>query len=211
MRRVVLFYNLQISNAYLNRTQMAAHVCSAFNSLTQIYHWKRQEYFSSLYGYLSLIKHWNSTNGSFLEVCWGLKPYNPIPCYIEIHWSSLYFERNFYQCMVSGQTQFQTFFRNIPQNIPFVRLFLFGIYSSDHFINILYGRMCLVAQLCLTLSDPMDCSPPGSSVHLDSPDKNTGVGCHALLQRIFPIQGLNPGLLCCRQILYHLNHQGSLL
>ena len=33
--------------------------------------------------------------------------------------------------------------------------------------------------------------------------------CHALLQRIFPIQGSNPGLLHCRQILYHLSHQGS--
>ena len=32
----------------------------------------------------------------------------------------------------------------------------------------------------------MDCSPAGSSVHGDSPGKNTGVGCHALLQRIFP-------------------------
>jgi len=40
----------------------------------------------------------------------------------------------------------------------------------------------------------MDCSPPGSSVHGDSPGKNTGVGCHALLQGIFPTQGLNPGL-----------------
>ena len=37
--------------------------------------------------------------------------------------------------------------------------------------------MCLVAQLCLTLCDPMDCSPPGSSVHENFPDKNTGVGC----------------------------------
>ena len=37
---------------------------------------------------------------------------------------------------------------------------------------------------CPTLCDPMDCSPPGSSVH--SPGKNTGVGCHALLQGIFP-------------------------
>ena len=35
---------------------------------------------------------------------------------------------------------------------------------------------CLVVQLYLTLSDPMDCSPPGSSVHEDSPGKNTGVG-----------------------------------
>ena len=37
----------------------------------------------------------------------------------------------------------------------------------------------------------MDCSPPGSSVHGDSPGKNTGVGCHALLQAIVPTQGLN--------------------
>ena len=38
--------------------------------------------------------------------------------------------------------------------------------------------------------------------------QNTGVGCHALLQGIFPTQGSNPGLLHCRQILYHLSHQG---
>ena len=40
--------------------------------------------------------------------------------------------------------------------------------------------LCLVAQSCPTFCDPMDCSPPGSSVHGDSPDKNTGVGCHVL-------------------------------
>ena len=49
---------------------------------------------------------------------------------------------------------------------------------------------------CLTLCNPMDCSPPGSSVHGDSPGKKTGVGCHALLQGIFPTQGLNLHLLC---------------
>ena len=38
----------------------------------------------------------------------------------------------------------------------------------------------------------------------------TGVGCHFLLQRIFPNQGLNPGLPHCRQTLYCLRHQGSL-
>ena len=43
----------------------------------------------------------------------------------------------------------------------------------------------------------------------NSPGKNTGVGCHALLQRIFLTQGLNPGLLHCRQILYHPSYQGS--
>ena len=47
------------------------------------------------------------------------------------------------------------------------------------------------------------------SVHEDSPGKNPGVGCHAFLQRIFPTQRLNPGLLHCRRILYCLNHQGS--
>ena len=43
----------------------------------------------------------------------------------------------------------------------------------------------------------------------DSPGKNTGVHCHALLQGIFPTQGSNPGLPHCRQILYCLSHQGS--
>ena len=41
--------------------------------------------------------------------------------------------------------------------------------------------LCLVSQSCSTLCDPMECSPPGSSVHGDTPGKNTGVGCHALL------------------------------
>ena len=36
------------------------------------------------------------------------------------------------------------------------------------------------------------------------------MGCHFLLQRIFPTQGSNPGLLHCRQTLYHLSHQGSI-
>ena len=69
--------------------------------------------------------------------------------------------------------------------------------------------LCLVTQSCPTLCDPRDCSWPDSSVHGDSPGKNTGVGCHALLQRIFPTQGLNPSLPYCRQILYCLRHQGS--
>ena len=42
--------------------------------------------------------------------------------------------------------------------------------------------LCLAAQSCLTLCDPMNCSPPGSSVHGDSPGKAAGVGCHAFLQ-----------------------------
>ena len=62
-----------------------------------------------------------------------------------------------------------------------------------------------------TPCDPMDYSPPGSSIHgilqpriLES--------CHALLQGIFLTLGLNPCLLCllhCRETLYPLSHQGN--
>ena len=69
--------------------------------------------------------------------------------------------------------------------------------------------LCLVSQSCPILCDPMDCTLPDSSVHGASPGKNNGVGCHALLQEIFATQGSNPGLVHCRQILYHLSHQGS--
>ena len=55
--------------------------------------------------------------------------------------------------------------------------------------------MFLVTQLCLTLLDHMDCSPPDFSVHGDFPGKSTGVGCHFFLQGIFLTQGSNPGLL----------------
>ena len=79
-----------------------------------------------------------------------------------------------------------------------------GVWKVHYFV------MCvrLVTQLCPTLWDPMDCSPPGSSVQGDSLGKNAGVGCHTLLQGIFPTQGLNLGLSHCRWILYHLSHQG---
>ena len=62
------------------------------------------------------------------------------------------------------------------------------------------------AQSCPPLCDPVDGGSPGFSVHGDSPGKNTGVGCHFLLQGIFLTQGSNPGLFCIligRHILYH--------
>ena len=55
--------------------------------------------------------------------------------------------------------------------------------------------MCTVTTVCPTLCNPVDCSLPGSSVHGDFLGKNTGVGCHALLQGIFSIQVSNPHLL----------------
>ena len=81
--------------------------------------------------------------------------------------------------------------------------------NPEHSLEGLLLNLCLVAQLCPNLCDPMDCSLPGPSVHGDSPGKNTGVGCHALLHGIFPTQGSNPGLSQCRQILYCLSRQGS--
>ena len=74
------------------------------------------------------------------------------------------------------------------------------------YLTSLCHSLCLIAQLCPTVCNPMDCSPPGSSIHGDSLRKNIGVGCHAFLQGILPTQGLNPGLLHCRQIPYHLSH-----
>ena len=98
--------------------------------------------------------------------------------------------------------------------------------SHSHLLFLCVCVPVLVAQSCPALCNPVDCSSPGSSVlgivlsvtpwtvccppsPWDFPGKNTGVGCHALLQGIFPTQGSNPGLLHCRQILYHLNYQGS--
>ena len=110
--------------------------------------------------------------------------------------------------------------------------------------NIILGKVTLLYALCCayqsatkscpTLCNPMDSIPPSSSVHEDSPGKNTGMGCHALLQGnlpnpgikprkpndtevgslsllqgIFPTQESNPSLLHCRRILYQLNYQGT--
>ena len=61
--------------------------------------------------------------------------------------------------------------------------------------------LCLHAQLCLTLCNSVDYSPPGSSIHGIISVKNTGAGCHFLLQRIFLTQGLN---LCLLKLLHWL-------
>ena len=90
--------------------------------------------------------------------------------------------------------------------------FFFLIYFNWRLIT-LQNCICLDFRIiwkidvlsCSVVSDslqPHGCSPPGSSVHRDSPGKNT----HALLQGIFPIQGLNPGLPHCMRILDHLSH-----
>ena len=74
-----------------------------------------------------------------------------------------------------------------------------------------YGPLCSAALSRVSrMSDslgPMDCQPPGSSLHGDDPCKHTGEDCCVLLQGIFPTQGSNPyiwRLLYCRQVLYPL-------
>ena len=67
---------------------------------------------------------------------------------------------------------------------------------------------------CSVVSDslqPHGLQPTRLLCPWNSPGKNTAVGCCSLLQRIFPTQGSNPGLLHCRQILYHLGHREVLL
>ena len=96
-------------------------------------------------------------------------------------------------------------------------VFLFGLQNKQrgknkdetiqqHFGNILakslsrarlFATPCIVA--CPKLLHPWDFQ-----------DKSTGVGCHFLLQGIFPTQGSNPGLSHCRQTLYRLSRQGNL-
>ena len=78
------------------------------------------------------------------------------------------------------------FFFFFPHSLPFLKVLGF---KKNPIKNC--SVLCLVIQSCLTLCDPMDCSPPGSSIHGESPGKNTGVSCQALLQGIFPTQESN--------------------
>jgi len=74
------------------------------------------------------------------------------------------------------------------------------------------GQCVCVVTLCVcghsVVSDPMDCSPPGSSVHGISQARILDWVAISSLG-IFPTQRSNPSLLHCRQILYCLSHQGS--
>jgi len=106
---------------------------------------------------------------------------------------------------MSRDTRQQCKVTNLKRNAVFCSR---NVKTQVTYLNEVCAVLCLVAQLCPTLWDPMD-FPPGSSVHGDSPGKNTRVGCHSFLQGIFPTQGSNPGLLHCRWILYRLSHQGN--
>ena len=95
---------------------------------------------------------------------------------------------------------------SVYQLLPMKDMLLFGQFT----ITI---TIVLVAQLCPTLCNPMDCSLARLLCPWNSPGKNTGVGSHFLFQGIFLTQGSNLGQtwvsLHCRQILYHLSYQES--
>ena len=89
------------------------------------------------------------------------------------------------------------FFATLQQELPFLQ---FSRTWSSFSLDVSPLLCAQLLQWGLTLCDLM------KSCRLlclwDSPGKNTGVGCHSLLQKIFPTQGLNPGLLHHRQIIY---------
>ena len=95
------------------------------------------------------------------------------------------------------------------ENWPFP--VLWPLLSFPNFLTYWVCVCVLVALLCLTLCDSMDCSLPGSSVHGIVQASYTGVYKYSLLQRIFPTQELNLGLSHCRQILYWLSYREDIL
>ena len=83
--------------------------------------------------------------------------------------------------------------------------------DPSHHPSLLLDLFFVVVSLSVMSDSATPWTPARILCPRDSPDKHTRVGCHALLQGIFPTQGLNPGLSHCRQILDHLSHQVSLL
>ena len=67
---------------------------------------------------------------------------------------------------------------------------------------------CMWKWSCSVVSDSL--RPHGLYSPWSSPGRDTGVGSRSLLQGVFPTQGSNPGPPHCRQMLYHLSHQGSM-
>ena len=90
--------------------------------------------------------------------------------------------------------------------MPLLMLFICLLLITSTYLRESESAGCPVVSHSLP---PQGLQPARPLCSWNSPGKNTGVGCHSLLQGIFPTQGSNPGLLHCRHILYHLSHQGS--
>ena len=87
----------------------------------------------------------------------------------------------------------------------------FRLHIISKSFHILYpekSMKVLAAQSSPSLCNPMDCSPPDSFVHGILQARILGWVAIPIFQEIFPAQGSNLSLPHCRQILYHLSHQG---
>ena len=109
---------------------------------------------------------------------------------------------NKYQCVVLF------WFLSIESVMRFFSVFWECTCQQSTANNFRNYSACLVA-IVTDSSWPHGLWPTRFLCPWDSPGMNIGVGCHSLLQGIFPTQGLNPDLPHCRQILHHLSHQGS--
>ena len=90
-------------------------------------------------------------------------------------------DREAWRAAVHGVAKNQTWLSDWTTKYIYIYTYT---HTHTHIYTHTHTHICLVAQSCPTLWDPMDCSPPGSSVHEDSPGKNIGVGGHGPLQYI---------------------------
>ena len=173
----MLFFFLKYLHEALSLRAMVLSTIFSYHSSPPELHWERQ-WFASL--------PWHQTCTGFMHIVETF-------C---VYWSQIL------QTLYNTDTHMTVLthcrelvnFPLFPLSLPRV---LIAFYNESLVLILTWASgttravLCLVAQSCLTLCEPMSCNPPGSSVQGDSPGKNTGVGCHALLQGIFPTQGSN--------------------
>ena len=95
----------------------------------------------------------------------------------------------------------------LPPSFPSLVMLKVWPFSQSHNLKILDLLLMLESESHSVVSNSL--RPHGLYSPWNSPGQNTGVASLSLLQGIFPTQGLNPGLLHCRQILYQLSHKRS--
>ena len=105
------------------------------------------------------------------------------------------------------QTYFKIFSKTLKANYNVVSWI--GSQNRERILEKLVA-CCLVAELCPTLLRPHGWEPARLLCPWDFPGKSTGVGCHFLLEGIFPTQGLNPRLLDWQVDSLPLSHQGNI-
>ena len=132
---------------------------------------------------------WPSVPLLWRHVCLGLPPTFWLDCLLFWYWAVCV--ASIFCTLIPWQLFSFAIIFSHPEGCLFI---LFIVSFAVH--KILSLIMCSVTQSCLALCNPLDCSPQGFSVHGISQTIILGVGCHFLLQGIFPAQGSNGNLLC---------------